>query len=320
MITGLFFALGACFVWGLIFIIPSFLGDYSSLEVALGRYFSYGILSFVLLFRKGWSIPRRIPLRAWGMAAIFGLISNVLYYIGVVVGLRYATAPVTVLILGMCPILVAFYGNWQTKECSYRSLVFPCMWMVIGMILVNISEIDWTFTEYSASQYLLGLVCIIGSLLSWSWYAVNNARFLKKNINVPRSEWSTLIGVGTLIWVLLGVFILEKWASEEVFYLKKFLNLAPESLRFFGWIAVLGVICSWLGCYLWNQASSYLPISLMGPFIIFETIFGLLFVYSVDLRFPSWLELIGVFSMLGGLLLSIYLFKRQTQSSEEISH
>ncbi len=317
MNRGLLFALGACFVWGLIFIIPDFLGEFSPLEVALGRYFAYGILSLFLLFRKGFSFARRIPLKAWGMALLFGLVSNVVYYIGVVIGLRYASAPVTVLILGMCPILVAFYGNWQLKESSFRRLILPCLWMATGMILVNISEIDWSFTEYTAGEYLLGLSCVVVSLLSWSWYAVNNARFLKKNADVPRSEWATLMGVSTFLWVLLAMVIFGKWGNADILDLKKFLQMTPESLRFFGGIAILGVICSWLGCYLWNQASSYLPISLMGPFIIFETVFGLFFVYLVDLRFPSWLELLGVCSMLGGILLSIYLFRRQSAIQQQ---
>lgn len=310
MLLGLFCALGACFVWGLIFVIPHFLEDYSPLEVALGRYFSYGVLSLALLFRNGVGVFRKISLKAWGMAIFFGLISNFLYYTGVVVGLRYATAPITVLILGMCPILVALYGNLRERECSFRSLVIPCIWMAFGMILVNFSEIDWTFSEYSARGYLIGLVSVLGSLFCWSWYAVHNANFLKKNIDIPRGEWATLLGVATFVWVIVSLFIFGRW-GEGMLDLSKFFTINEDSLRYFGAIAILGIVCSWLGCFLWNHASSQLPVSLMGAFIIFETIFGLIFVYLVDFRFPSWLEFLGILSMLGGIAVSIYLFRRQ---------
>lgn len=316
MLTGFLFALGACFVWGLIFVIPDFLADFSSFEVAVGRYFSYGVLSTILLLRKGTTKIRTIPLKAWGVALLFGLVSNFLYYIGVVIGLRYASAPVTVLIMGMCPILVALYGNWQGKECSYRSLVIPCLWMIGGLVLVNISEIDWTFGEGSPKDYLLGLIAVVGSLLCWSWYAVHNARFLKKNTDVPRSDWSTLLGVSTFAWVLMTIPIIGWLGGKEYIDFAKFTQINPDSLRFFGCISILGIVCSWLGCYLWNQASSHLPISIMGSFIIFETIFGLIFVYLFDLRFPSFLEFLGIVSMLGGILLCIYFFKRQAEPTQ----
>jgi drug/metabolite transporter (DMT)-like permease len=309
MFIGLLCALGACFVWGLIFIIPGFLEEYSPIEMALGRYFTYGCLSLILLFRRGVTSLKTISLRVWGQALIYGLISNVLYYMGIVMGLRYASAPVTVLILGMCPILVALYGNWQVRECQFRALLFPSLCMIFGIVLTNISEIDWSFQKYSFKQYFLGLISAFGALISWGWYAVHNARFLKKNPQIPRSEWSTLIGVSTLIWVLVfGCILYQKQLIHFERYNPFIFSLAP---RFLLGISILGFVCSWIGCTLWNHASSLLPISLMGSLIIFETLFGLMFVYLTEFQFPSTLEWVGITSMLGGIFLSIYSVKKQ---------
>ncbi len=314
MPPGFLFALGACFVWGLIFVIPSFLGDFTPLEVAFGRYSSYGILSICLLFREGWGVITKVSLKVWGTALLFGLISNVLYYIGVIMALRYATAPVTVLILGLCPILVAVYGNFHTKEFSFRKLFFPCIWMLSGLVLVNISEIDWTFTDYSAGGYLIGLGSVCTSLAFWTWYAVKNANFLKNHTEIPRSIWATLLGVGTFMWVLIGLVLCKLGGSKNLLDFSKFSQFSPELSNYVIGVVVLGVICSWLGCYLWNKASSLLPYTLMGPLIIFETLFGLFFVYLCEKRLPSIIEFLGILSMLGGIFLAIYLFR---QSSKE---
>lgn len=310
MIVGFLFALAACFVWGLIFVIPSLLADYTPLEVVVGRYGVYGLLSVCLAIRKGWGITRQYPLKAWVAAFIFAFISGVFYYIGIVIGIRYATAPVTVLVVGMAPIVIAFYGNWQTREVSFKSLILPCVGIGIGMILVNAMEIDWTFSTYSVKQYLLGLTGILAALASWSWYAVQNARFLKRHPEIHPSQWATVIGLATFFWSLVLVAIFSRGPSKEI-DIMKLLTWSETSFRYLLGALTLGVICSWMGCFLWNRASTHLPVSLMGPFLIFETIFGLIFVFLYEFRIPTFLEILGVVSMLGGILLSIYLFRKE---------
>ena len=48
MLKGVIFAIIACLVWGLVFVVPSFMQEFSSVEVSMGRYFTYGILSLIL--------------------------------------------------------------------------------------------------------------------------------------------------------------------------------------------------------------------------------------------------------------------------------
>lgn len=310
MIVGFLFALAACFVWGLIFVIPSILVDYTPLEVVVGRYGFYGLLSVFLAFRKGFGPLRQYPLKAWAAAFIFAFISGVFYYVGIVIGIRYASAPVTVLIVGMAPIAIAFYGNWQTREVSFKSLVVPCIWMGFGMILVNAMEIDWTFSTYSIKQYFLGLTGVLAALASWSWYAVQNARFLKRHPEIHPSKWATVIGLATFFWALMLALVFGFGPIKEI-DLAKLFTWSDTSLRYILGATTLGVVCSWMGCFLWNRASTHLPVSLMGPFLIFETIFGLIFVFLYEFRIPTFLEVLGVVSMLGGITLSIYLFRKE---------
>lgn len=310
MWLGLLFAVSACFVWGAIFIIPEFLSDFTGVEVVLGRYLIYGVISAGIFFRKGFGKAREIPKAAWFKAFAFALLSNIIYYLGIIGGIRFASAPLAVLIIGLAPIVIALYGNWHAREIAFTSMIFPCVWILFGLVMVNVAEVDWTFSTSSLQQYILGFFGVIVALLAWSWYAVHNARFLKRNPHIPSTDWATLIGVCTLFWaVAMGIlfaFILEKDVD-----LSKFTHWSNETFRFLIGVLILGIICSWLGCYLWNRASVYLPVSLMGPFLIFESLFGLLFVYSFDSRLPSLYEVVGVISMLGGILLSVVVFRRQ---------
>lgn len=316
MFAGVLFALAACFLWGAIFVVPQFLPEFSLMEVALGRYFAYGILSFALFLVKGPKyFIKRYPLNIWIKGLTFALVANIIYYIGVVIGLRFASAPITVLVIGMCPILAALYGNWQSKEVSWRALFIPCLGIASGVFLVNAAEIQVRLTETSLKEYLFGLLGATAALVSWSWFAVHNARFLKENTQLPRTDWATLIGVCSFVWVVVFGAILSIGENSAI-DLRKFSHLSPEVVHFLIGIAILGVLCAWVGCFLWNHASTLLPIALMGPFIVFETIFGLGFVFVCAKRFPSTLESLGIILMLGGITTAVLSLRKKSLSTE----
>src|ERR1700722_12523197 len=308
MVPGLLFALAACLLWGTIFVVPQFLPDFSIMEVALGRYFSYGLFSaFLLLIGK---IPK-YPLRIWIVAFTYGLVANVVYYICIVIGVRYATPPVTVLVVGMCPVFAAIYGNLQSREFPFRGLLISCVAMMVGIALVNVMEIDWSFSHSSLKEYLIGLCGAFTSLVTWGIYAVQNAKFLKCHPDLSPTKWASMIGVSTLFWAFLLMLFLSSGENKAI-DLEKFMHFTTATVRFFLWSAFLGIACAWLGCYLWNRASSLLPISIMGPMIIFETLFGLTYVFLYEMRAPTALECAGIVLMFCGIWHSFSLQRKQT--------
>lgn len=306
MLKGLLFALLACFVWGAIFVVPEFLSGFSTVEVVLGRYLTYGLLSVGLFLKKGRASFRLIPKEGWKKAIIFAFFSNIFYYFGLVAGVRFASAPLTVLVIGLAPIMIALYGNWQEREVSFKSLTLPCVWIGCGLLFVNVAEVDWSFKTRPLSAYLLGMLGVVSALLSWSWFAVQNARFLKQNPQIPSTQWATAIGVTTFFWAVATAFVLLPFIEIE-----KFIHLSPDLGRYLIGALILGFLCSWLGCYLWNRASHHLPVSLLGPFLIFESLFGLLFVYVMHGRFPTALEMVGALLMLSGIVLSVRAFRKR---------
>ncbi|MEZ5315716.1 MAG: DMT family transporter [Chlamydiales bacterium] len=310
MWLGLLFAISACFLWGWIFVIPSFLSDFSGLEVVLGRYFVYGLISAILFFKGGLNKARQISKMIWIKALTFAFFSNIIYYLGIIIGLRFASPSLTILIASMSPVAVALYGNWYAREIVFTSMIFPVLCILSGLIIVNIAEIDWTFSSNSLEGYLLGFFAAVISLLAWSWYAVHNARFLKRNPHIDVTEWTSIIGIATLFWACLTTIFFAFIIEKEI-DISRFIHFSQETMRFTIAALILGGICSWLPCYLWNRASLYLPVSLMGPFLIFESIFGILLVFSFESHLPSLLEVFGMSTMLGGIILSIIAFRKQ---------
>lgn len=313
MIKGIALVLSACFVWGLIFVIPSYLHAFSPIEIALGRHFVNGLLS--LLFFGCFCFKRLIqfPKNVWFKALQFALIVNIIYYTCIVLGVQLADPAITALIAGLAPITISVYGNMKQNECEFKKLLIPSILIFIGLLLVNADTLFSTSTSLSTSNYILGVAFATIALVAWSWFVVANTQFLKTCPTMSYFEWATLLGVATLFWVALGgifmgLFILEPSG------LQKFTVMSDDLAYYLGGIAILGCICSWLGTYLWNSGCTYLPVSLSGQLTIFETLFGLTFVFSLEQKLPTLLEFSGIALMFLAVLYCMNTFTAPKKS------
>lgn len=303
MNKGILFAITACVFWGLLFIVPQFMTQFSPIEVAIGRYLAYGFISLLILFSTFVQGNARYPFSIWTKALFFSLFSSIGYYTWIVIALRYSSPAICALISGISPITITFYGNWKQKEIRFRNLIIPCFLIIAGLIIVNIPHLTTNY-EHDFS-YSFGIISSFLALFVWSWYAVANARFLRDNPKVISSDWSTLIGVSTFFWaVMITMFLL----ISGHLHLEKYLLWNDGLNTFLVGSAILGILCSWLGAFLWNKASLHLPISLAGQLMIFETIFGLLYIYLLKNRLPTILELVGMVLMLGATFYGVRLF------------
>lgn len=295
MIQGIFFALSACLFWGLIFVVPQFLGSFNSIEVALGRYFFYAIISVSIFARARLKGGCQYGRSIWFKALYFSLASTMVYYTALVLALRCCAPAICALVLGTSPVVIAFYGNWKKRECSNKSLVLPSVLILLGLVILNVPHIE---AADSISDYILGLACCLVSLSAWSWYVVANSKFFEDHPNVSSNDWATLIGVSTLFWVVVcgSVFSLIGYVQIE-----KFHTLSPELISYLVGCGVLGLFCSWIGGFLWNKASHTLPVTLAGQLTIFETIFGLVFVYLIAQQMPPLIECLGILLLLGAV-------------------
>lgn len=313
MIKGFLLVLSACAMWGLNFIVPALMPGYSPLEITLGGFFFLGIVSCFLIFHKWQSIPKKL----WIQAIFFGLIGNMAYAFFLVTGLVYSNGSVIALIIGLSPITISFYGNWRHKECRNRLLIIPSILIASGLICVNWEAFIST-SSHSGWEYAFGLICGLFALIAWNWYVVSNAYFLKENPTFCLKDWSSMIGVGTFVWVLMiAPLYLAFMPSEE---LQKYTQLEPSFIIFLIGSFVIGIFCYSLGFYLWNKGSHALPVPLAGQLTIFETIFGILFYYMLNFTLPTSLQFTGMIITLIGVFLCMHIFSKSQETTSQIVH
>lgn len=301
MIRGILFAVAACFIWGLIFVVPPYMEGFDAFEIALGRHSVFGAISLLFLFTLRKKIAQ-YSLKIWATAFFFALIANITYYSCVVIGVTYASPPLAALILGSSPIAISFYGNFVEKNGRFKELIVPALLILAGLCLVNFHN----FMDDSTHEkplYWMGALAACVALIAWSWFVVKNARFLKNNPTIAAEEWSTLLGTATFTWVIILGTLYESWQGAVSWH--KFTTPSDSLQTFVIGCLILGILCSWLGSFLWNNACTRLPISFAGELTILETIFGLMFFYFLEQRLPPATEFAGAMLMFSAIFYSM---------------
>src|SRR3712207_9053373 len=95
---------------------------FRSVEVALGRYFFYGVFSAGVLValgsrRSGGESLRTAGKKAWPLALAFAFSGNVGMYLLLILGIRFAGAPVATSLVGIIP---RSEERRAGKECRSR--------------------------------------------------------------------------------------------------------------------------------------------------------------------------------------------------------
>ena len=315
--TGVLLALGAGMLWGFAFVGPQLLPSFGPVEVALGRYFFYGVFSAGLLValgtrRSGGGSLRIAGKEAWPLALAFAFSGNVGMYLLLVVGLRFAGATVATSLVGTIPVMVAIAGNLIEREFPWRRLALPLALILPGLLAINLAG---TGTGAPAGEgRLFGLLCTLGTVGLWTFYAVANARFLRANPSVSGPAWSTTVGVATLVLVALAVPLVALLDPGALGF-RQLLDPGARLAWFVAVSAFLGVAVSWGGTLLWNGASARLPTSLAGQLVVSEILAGLFYVFVADARFPSVLELAGILAAVSGVLVGV----RRTSASPRVA-
>ncbi len=309
MISGIFFTIAACFCWGLVFVTPSFLQGFHPLEIALGRFFVYGLISFLFLLLKKRELFSIKYLDHWKKAAYLSLFSSVLCYMGTVYNMQYSGPTIATLLFAMSPICISLVGNWHKKEYPFQKLFLPLALMVAGILLAKFKGIDAT-PDNSLGLFLLGMFFGLVGLASWTWFAVANSHFLKENKDVSIDNWALMLGSCTLFQVILvGSLLFALLETRESYY-----TFSPEIQSFVLLSFITGTVSTLLALFLWNHGSKRIPISLAGQLMIFEVIFALILIYFVEKKLPTSLELGGIMLMILGVFIGFRQLKAPAQN------
>lgn len=296
-------------MWGLVFIAPEVLDGFSPLELAVGRYLAYGAMAFALLLPRLKSLLATLVPADYAALLRHALAGNIVYYMLLAAGVKYAGVAPTSLIIGMLPVLVTLMGRKDHGALPLARLALSLLLVAAGIACINVDAFLHAGPTASAGSIAVGVACAAGALLCWSWYALDNARYLKRNPQFSSAQWSALYGLSTgVIALLLGA---GAWALAE---------LAPAAAAtaapardwtlFWTCNVLLALGASVIGNQLWNAASRRVPVTLSGQLILFETLFALLYGFAYRGQGPRPLELAAIVLLVAGVTWSVQAHRR----------
>ena len=305
MWSGVLCGLLAGAMWGMVFIVPVLLPAFSPVELAVGRYTAYGAIAFGLMLPRLKSLFARLEGSDYAALLRHALAGNIVYYILLALGVKLAGVAPTSLIIGLLPIAVTLMGRNDHGAVALRSLMLPLLVVATGIACINVDVLRHAqAVNADLGRTLLGLACASGALLCWSWYAIDNTRYLKRNPHFSSAEWSALYGLASgAIALFIGSVGLALWHGE----ITGAAGVASGRDWAVFWMTngLLALGASVIGNHLWNIASRRVPLTLSGQLILFETLFALLYGFIHAHQWPRPLEVAAVCLLIAGVVWAV---------------
>ena len=293
MRTGILAGLAAGALWGLVFVAPRMTPALSSVDLAAGRFISYGAMSALMmgmgLRARPWPTPAQ---------AVFAIGMSVLgfsgYYLLIVLAVHDIGTELPTLIIGTIPL-------WLMLLAKPRGL----RWMVLapGLVLTAAGLLLMMDITHAASVarasgfYWRGIGLALLAMLSWTVFALFNSAWLKRHPEVNAADWANWLGLATGV----GALVLWLVAGSDASAL---LRVERPWLVALVCIAT-GIGSAWGATILWNVASQRLSASLCGQLIVSETLFALLYSFAWDGVWPGAMQAAAAVLFTLGIMASI---------------
>lgn len=306
MISGVLYALLAGLMWGLIFVGPLIIPEYPAVLQSMGRYLAQGLIALPIAW-LGRVRLRQLGRKDWLTALTLTMMGNLIYYVCLASAIQRTGAPVSTMIIGTLPVVIPVFANLlysqRDGKLSWWRLSPALVLIGIGLLCVNISELNQGLPDFSGWRYGSGIALALISVVCWAWYALRNARWLRENPDKHPMMWATAQALVTLPVSLLGYIAACLWLNGQTPDFA--LPFGPRPAVFIGLMIAIAVLCSWVGALCWNVASQKLPTVILGPLIVFETLAGLLYTFILRQEFPPLLTVSGITLLMVGVVIAV---------------
>lgn len=306
MISGVLYALLAGLMWGLIFVGPLIVPEYPAVLQSMGRYLALGLIALPIAW-LGRVRLRQLTRKDWVTALALTMMGNLIYYVCLASAIQRTGAPVSTMIIGTLPVVIPVFANLlysqRDGKLSWWSLSPALVLIGIGLLCVNISELNQGLPDFSGWRYGSGIALALISVVCWAWYALRNARWLRENPDKHPMMWATAQALVTLPVSLLGYIAACLWLNGQTPDFA--LPFGPRPGVFIGLMIAIAVLCSWVGALCWNVASQKLPTVILGPLIVFETLAGLVYTFILRQEFPPLLTVSGIALLIVGVVIAV---------------
>lgn len=292
MLTGILAGLAAGALWGLVFIAPRMTPGLSSVDLTVGRFLSYGALSFALLLLVRQSAWPSLRQAVWAVGmSVLGFTG---YYLLLVLAIRDAGTEVPTLVIGTIPVWMMLLG--KPAGLRWGGLLPGLLLTLLGLGLMVQSALTGGLNP-SGHDFWRGVGYAAASMLCWTAFGLLNAAWLKRHPHITASTWANWLGVATGLGAL-GLWLL---AGSDANVLLDQENFGREALI----CIATGIGSAWLATVLWNMASQRLSASLCGQLIVSETLFALFYSFVWDGQWPTLVQAFAGVLFLAGILASI---------------
>lgn len=287
MIQGVLAGLAAGGLWGLVFVAPQIAPGLSAIDLAGGRFVSYGGMALLVMLMRG----RRRPgptLQQAGMVLLMSVLGFSGYYLLLVLAIRDMGVEVPTLIIGTIPIWVMLLGKPQ--DLLWSALIPGLLLTIAGVVLMSMAGQEGVVLHPAAAPYYWqGLVYALLAMAFWTAFALLNSAWLQKHRGIDVTDWANWLGVASgiaslAIWCFLGT----PWTT---------LSSMPDFPAAIAVCVLAGAGSAWFATVLWNIASRRLSASLCGQLIVSETLFALFYSFAWNGNWPHTLQWVasGVF-------------------------
>ena len=302
MQRGVAYGVMAGALWGMVFLVPRVLPDFSPLLLSAGRYTMYGIVSLAAALPMARSLVKRLTREDLGALVKLALAGNLLYYLLLTAAVHMIGIAPASLIVGVLPVTVTLLGRRDHGAVPLARLAWPLALVVAGIVCINIDVFTVAdSTPVSIATKLLGL-----GLRSRRARLLDLVRGRKRPLSAAPDAFQRQRVVGTVgrgdrrarRGVVAGGRRHAVWQPA---------GRAGDGRWHTFWMLNLGLAvgASWLGNGLWNAASKRLPLTLSGQMIVFETLFALLYAFIYDQRLPRPLEMAAILLLVAGVCWSV---------------
>ncbi|HHT2664133.1 TPA: DMT family transporter [Citrobacter freundii] len=306
MISGVLYALLAGLMWGLIFVGPLIVPEYPAVLQSMGRYLALGLIALPIAW-LGRVRLRQLGRKDWVTALTLTMMGNLIYYVCLASAIQRTGAPVSTMIIGTLPVVIPVFANLlysqRDGKLSWWRLSPALVLIGIGLLCVNISELNQGLPDFSGWRYGSGIALALISVVCWAWYALRNSRWLRENPDKHPMMWATAQALVTLPVSLFGYIAACLWLNGQTPDFA--LPFGPRPAVFIGLMIAIAVLCSWVGALCWNVASQKLPTVILGPLIVFETLAGLLYTFILRQEFPPLLTVSGITLLMVGVVIAV---------------
>ncbi|CDL39680.1 Putative membrane protein [Citrobacter freundii] len=291
---------------GINFVGPLIVPEYPAVLQSMGRYLALGLIALPIAW-LGRVRLRQLGRKDWVTALTLTMMGNLIYYVCLASAIQRTGAPVSTMIIGTLPVVIPVFANLlysqRDGKLSWWRLSPALVLIGIGLLCVNISELNQGLPDFSGWRYGSGIALALISVVCWAWYALRNARWLRENPDKHPMMWATAQALVTLPVSLLGYIAACLWLNGQTPDFA--LPFGPRPAVFIGLMIAIAVLCSWVGALCWNVASQKLPTVILGPLIVFETLAGLLYTFILRQEFPPLLTVSGITLLMVGVVIAV---------------